>query len=95
MVWYYLPFLFILLLDIIMKKSEYMQDWEKFYKIFWKNLNDYSEIRPTGDLIFNIIKFEELLIEKWYDEDWNKSMKDFIEEKYWTDAQKFVEHLLD
>lgn len=78
-----------------MKKSEYMKDWEKFYKIFWKNLNNYCSIWPTGDLIFDIIKFEELLIEKWYDENWNKSMKEFIEEKYWTEAQEFIVHLLD
>jgi len=78
-----------------MKKSEYMQDWEKFYKIFWKNLNNYCSIRPTGDLVFDILKFEKLMIEKWYDEDWNESIKWFIEKTYWDEASELVLHLLE
>lgn len=78
-----------------MKKTEYMQDWEKFRKIFWRNLNNYCSIRPTGDLVFDIFKFEELMIEKWYDADWNGSIKWFIEKTYWKEASEFVTHLLD
>lgn len=78
-----------------MKKSEYMQDWEKFRNFFWKSLNldDYVEILPNGELTFDIFKFECFLIWHWYDE--NESMKDYISREFWTIASEFIEHLLD
>lgn len=75
-----------------MKKTEYAENWAKFSKFFWKNLNDFSEILPNGELDFDIFKFEEFLIWKWYDE--NCSMKQYIEEEFWTEASEFIEYLL-
>jgi hypothetical protein len=74
-----------------MKKSEYMQLGAEFSRIFWRNINEFTEmIYWTPEL--DIFKFEEMLYSKGYD--WNCSLKDFITEKYWTDAEDFVEYLL-
>lgn len=76
-----------------MKKSEYMQLWETFYKTFWRNINWFVEMLGTEPEL-DIFKFEEFLIEKGYDEE-KESMSEFVKKTYGEDAEKFVYYLLN
>ena len=87
---YYLVFLFTIY--TIMKKSEYMKLWEQFYKHFRRNLNDFVEMIWTEPEL-DIFKLDEFLHEKGYDDEC--SMKEFIAQKYWTEASEFIEYLLN
>lgn len=80
-----------------MKKSEYMQLWEKFRKFFWKslNLNNYCEILPNWELTFDIFAFESFLIGYGYNDEVDGSMNDYVKKEFWEDASKFIEYLLD
>lgn len=87
---YYLVFLFTIY--TIMKKSEYMKLWEQFYKHFRRNLNDFVEMIWTEPEL-DIFRLDEFLHEKGYNDEC--SMKEFIAQKYWTEASEFIEYLLN
>ena len=73
-----------------MKKTEYIELWSKFWKIFHRNLNDFVEMIMWNPE-FDLFKFEEFLNEKGY-ESW--SMCDFVKSKYGEDAEKLIRYLL-
>jgi hypothetical protein len=68
---------------------------EKFREMFHFELKDVSEIAVYQWKILislDIFKFEERMKKKWYKED--KSLKDFVKETYWEEANILIDKLL-
>lgn len=75
--------------------KERIEASEKFQNIFHFNIKDVSDVwRYKWQTFINIdvLKFEEMMKEKWYKDD--KSLHQFVKETYWDEADSLIRKLL-